>query len=101
MGADVRNLPAEAAAALPYKLRQAGIQAEVSNWENPQHPAVKGILLSCRQKDHELIVGLAPDASRPGEWRVVIPNKSGRLYELQMAVTAVIEQSGGYWPFAE
>lgn len=106
MGVDVRDMPAEAAAALPDRLREAGFDVEVVSGSHPRDPEVVITRAICRRGGDRQRLGWGPAPGKPGECRVGIANAGGwrrsvreRRYRLQAEVTAIIERGGGYWPF--
>ena len=106
MGFDVRDMPTEAAAALPDRLREAGFDVGVLTGPHPQHPEVIVTRVVCRRGGDEQRLNWGPASGKPGECRIGIANARGwrrsareRRGRLQAEVTAVIEQAGGYWPF--
>jgi hypothetical protein len=107
MGADVRDMPIEAAASLPDRLRKVGYDVEVSSGPHPQYPGVIVTRAICRRGADVQRLGWGPVSGKHGECRVGIANARGwrrsirkRRYRLQAEVTAIIEQSRGYRPFA-
>jgi hypothetical protein len=108
MGADVRDMPNAAAAALPDRHREAGFDVEVSSGPHPQYPGVIVTRAICRRGGDAQRLGWGPASGKPGECRVGIANARSwrrrvreRRFRLQAEVTAIIERSGGYWPFLD
>ena len=103
MGIDVRDIPAEAAALLPDRLRAAGFEVEVGPVVDPSRPDRVGTRALCRRGRDVQRIGWCRIPGRPEICRVSIGNawgwRASARRRLQAEVTAVIDQNGGCWPF--
>ena len=108
MGVDVRDMPIEAVASLPDRLREAGFLVKMCSGPHPQHPEIVVTRAFCRRGGDTQRLVWFPASGKPGECRVVIANARGwsrsirdRRTRLQEDVTAIIKATGGYWPFPD
>lgn len=108
MGVDIRDIPADAAAALPEQFREAGFDVELIVAPDPQDRGIMVTQAICRRRGDEQRLSWGWKAGKPGDCRIAIANAHGwrrsvreRRDLMQKEITVIIERAGGYWPFPD
>lgn len=108
MGLDERIMSLRSLEVLPDRLREAGFDVDVTHELCSKDPRYTITVLKCRRGVDSQVLTWSPDPERSDECEVYIVNAWAwlshvhkRRSALQMDVTTIIEQNGGYSSFSE